>query len=53
MLRLMMVLIGSVAVFLPGTYPGPQAVPERDRILDEVTVMLLYGLQQPPDVRHA
>lgn len=50
MLRLMMVLIASVAVFLPGTYPSPQEVPERDRILDEVTAMILYGLQQPPDV---
>jgi AcrR family transcriptional regulator len=49
MLRLMMVLIGSVAVFLPGTYPDPRAVPDRDRILDEVTAMILYGLQPPPE----
>jgi AcrR family transcriptional regulator len=52
MLRLMMVLIGSVAVFLPGTYPSPQGAPERELILDEVTAMILYGLQQPPDARH-
>jgi AcrR family transcriptional regulator len=47
-LRLIMVLIGSAAVFLPGTYARPGLAPDRGRIVDEITTLILHGLQPPP-----
>lgn len=48
LVRLMMVLIGSSAVFLPSTYARPDEVPDRDRIVDQITQLILHGIQKPP-----
>lgn len=47
LLRLIMILIGSSAAFLPGSYPEGIPVPDRDRIVDEVATFIHYGLRRP------
>jgi AcrR family transcriptional regulator len=47
LLRLIMLLIGSSAAFLPGTYPDGQPVPDRDRVVDELATFIHYGLRRP------
>jgi hypothetical protein len=42
-----MLLIGSSAAFLPGTYPDGQPVPDRDRVVDELATFIHYGLRRP------
>ena len=47
LLRLIMILIGSSAAFLPGTYPDGAPVPDRDRVVDELATFIHYGLRRP------
>lgn len=47
LLRLIMLLIGSTAGFLPGTYPDGGDLPPRDRIVDELATFIHYGLRRP------
>ncbi|PEG37840.1 TetR family transcriptional regulator [Mycolicibacterium duvalii] len=47
LLRLIMILIGTSAAFLPGAYPDGVAVPDRDRIVDELATFIHYGLRRP------
>jgi AcrR family transcriptional regulator len=47
LLRLIMLLIGSSAAFLPGTYPDGNPVPDRDRTIDELATFIHYGLRRP------
>lgn len=51
LLRLIMLLIGSSAGFLSGTYPDGAAVPDRDRVVDELATFIHYGLRGPGDSR--
>lgn len=48
LLRLIMLLIGSTAGFLPGTYPDGRHTPHRDRVVDELATFIHYGLRRPP-----
>jgi AcrR family transcriptional regulator len=47
LLRLIMLLIGSSAGFMPGTYPDGAVVPDRDRVVDELATFIHYGLRRP------
>ncbi|WP_375483035.1 helix-turn-helix domain-containing protein [uncultured Mycobacterium sp.] len=44
-LRVIMILIGATAAFLPGTYADPADVPDRDRVIDELVAFIHYGLK--------
>ena len=46
-LRLMLLLIGSTAGFLAGTYADPTAVPDRDTVIDELVDFIYCGLGFP------
>lgn len=47
MLRLIMILIGASAAYIPGTYLNGDPVPQRDRIVDELVNFIHYGLRRP------
>jgi AcrR family transcriptional regulator len=47
LLRLIMTLIGASAAFLPGSYPEGASVPDRDRIVDELSTFIHYGIRRP------
>lgn len=51
LLRLILVLIGSTAAFLPGTYPEAEGAPDRDRVVDELATFIHYGLRGPAGPR--
>jgi hypothetical protein len=44
----MMLQIGSSAAFLRGTYARAEDVPGRDHVVEEIAMLILYGLQPPP-----
>lgn len=52
LLRLIMLVIGSSAGFLPGTYPDGVPVPDRDSVVEELATFIHYGLRRP-DSPHA
>lgn len=46
-LRMILMLIGSTAAFLTGTYGDSSDVPDRDAVLDELVSFVHYGLAFP------
>jgi AcrR family transcriptional regulator len=47
LLRIIFVVIGATAAFLPGMYPDATQVPSRDRIIEELVMFIHYGLRRP------
>lgn len=46
-LRLIMLMIGSAAAFLQGTYPDATSAPDRDAVIDELVAFIHHGLKFP------
>jgi AcrR family transcriptional regulator len=46
-LRIIMILIGSTAAFLAGTYPDHADAPDRDTVIEELVDFIHYGLKFP------
>lgn len=47
LLRMIMILVGATAAFLPGTYPDAEDVPDRERVIEELASFIHFGLRRP------
>ena len=47
LLRMIMILVGATAAFLPGTYPDAGEVPDRERVIEELASFIHFGLRRP------
>jgi AcrR family transcriptional regulator len=47
LLRMIMILVGATAAFLPGTYPDAKDVPNRGRVIEELASFIHFGLKRP------
>lgn len=47
LLRMIMILVGATAAYLPGTYPDADDVPHRERVVEELASFIHFGLRRP------
>jgi AcrR family transcriptional regulator len=52
-LRIMLLIIGAIALFLPNTYSADPDVPDRDAIIDELSTFIYNGLRDAPEATAA